>query len=85
METDVISHECGSRFFCRAPGGVMFELNTRADASPKYRDTFDRVRRCGMFRLRLCSARQPCASRALPHHCRFRHRHARLAQTTLFF
>lgn len=40
LETDVISHERGSRFFCRAPGGVIFELNTRADASPKYRDTF---------------------------------------------
>lgn len=41
METDVIDHERGSRFFCRAPGGVMFELNTRADAAPKYRGTFD--------------------------------------------
>jgi catechol 2,3-dioxygenase-like lactoylglutathione lyase family enzyme len=41
METEVISHERGSRFFCRAPGGVMFELNTRADASPEYRATFD--------------------------------------------
>lgn len=41
MESEVISHERGSRFFCRAPGGVMFELNTRADASAAYRDTFD--------------------------------------------
>lgn len=41
METDVISHERGSRFFCRAPGGVMFELNTRDDAAPAYRGTFD--------------------------------------------
>lgn len=41
METAVIDHERGSRFFCRAPGGVMFELNTRADAAPAYRDTFD--------------------------------------------
>lgn len=41
METDVIDRERGSRFFCRAPGGVMFELNTRADAAPEYRDTFD--------------------------------------------
>lgn len=40
METPVISHERGSRFFCRAPGGVMFELNTRDDASPAYRGTF---------------------------------------------
>ena len=41
METEVISHARGSRFFCRAPGGVMFELNTRADASEAYRRTFD--------------------------------------------
>ena len=41
METPVISHERGSRFFCRAPGGVMFELNTRADAAPAYRGSFD--------------------------------------------
>lgn len=41
METEVISHERGSRFFCRAPGGVMFELNTRADAAEAYRGTFD--------------------------------------------
>lgn len=40
METGVIGHARGSRFFCRAPGGVMFELNTRADASPEYRGTF---------------------------------------------
>ncbi len=41
LETGVISHERGSRFFCRAPGGVLFELNTRADATPAYRATFD--------------------------------------------
>ncbi len=41
METGVLDHERGSRFFCRAPGGVMFELNTRADAAPAYRGTFD--------------------------------------------
>ena len=41
METEVISHERGSRFFCRAPGGVMFELNTRADATEAYRASFD--------------------------------------------
>jgi hypothetical protein len=41
METPVIAHERGSRFFCRAPGGVMFELNTRADAAEAYRGTFD--------------------------------------------
>jgi len=41
METDVFNNGRGSRFFCRAPGGVMFELNTRADAAPEYRGTFD--------------------------------------------
>ncbi len=41
METEVINHVRGSRFFCRAPGGVMFELNTRADATPEYRASFD--------------------------------------------
>jgi catechol 2,3-dioxygenase-like lactoylglutathione lyase family enzyme len=41
METAVIHHVRGSRFFCRAPGGVMFELNTRADAAPEFRGTFD--------------------------------------------
>jgi len=41
METDVVSHVRGTRFFCRAPGGVMFEINTRADAAEQYRGTFD--------------------------------------------
>jgi catechol 2,3-dioxygenase-like lactoylglutathione lyase family enzyme len=41
METAVISHPRGSRFFCRAPGGVMFEINTRSDAAEAYRGTFD--------------------------------------------
>ncbi|MFH5253770.1 VOC family protein [Burkholderia semiarida] len=41
METDVFNNGRGSRFFCRAPGGVMFELNTRADAAPEYQGTFD--------------------------------------------
>lgn len=41
METAVFNNGRGSRFFCRAPGGVMFELNTRADASAEYRGTFD--------------------------------------------
>jgi catechol 2,3-dioxygenase-like lactoylglutathione lyase family enzyme len=40
METEVISHARGSRFFCRAPGGVMFEINTRADAAEQFRGTF---------------------------------------------
>lgn len=41
METEVFNNGRGSRFFCHAPGGVMFELNTRADAAPEYRGTFD--------------------------------------------
>ena len=41
METGIFNNGRGSRFFCRAPGGVMFELNTRADASPEYRATFE--------------------------------------------
>ncbi|OXJ08487.1 extradiol dioxygenase [Burkholderia sp. AU6039] len=41
MVTDVFNNGRGSRFFCRAPGGVMFELNTRADAAPAYQGTFD--------------------------------------------
>jgi hypothetical protein len=41
METEVIAHVRGSRFFCRAPGEVMFEINTRADAAEALRGTFD--------------------------------------------
>jgi len=41
METEVIPHVRGSRFFCRAPGGVMFEINTRADAAEAFRGSFD--------------------------------------------
>jgi catechol 2,3-dioxygenase-like lactoylglutathione lyase family enzyme len=41
METGVFNNGRGSRFFCRAPGGVMFELNTRSDAAPEYQGTFD--------------------------------------------
>jgi catechol 2,3-dioxygenase-like lactoylglutathione lyase family enzyme len=41
METEVFNNGRGSRFFCRAPGGVMFELNTRKDAAPEYQGTFD--------------------------------------------
>ena len=32
MQTEVFNKDRGSRFFCRAPGGVSFEINTRADA-----------------------------------------------------
>jgi len=31
METEVFNNSRGSRFFCRAPGGVLIEINTRAD------------------------------------------------------
>ncbi|HZZ10411.1 MAG TPA: VOC family protein [Paraburkholderia sp.] len=31
METGVFNNTRGSRFFCRAPGGVLIEINTRAD------------------------------------------------------
>jgi catechol 2,3-dioxygenase-like lactoylglutathione lyase family enzyme len=31
METEVFNNTRGSRFFCRAPGGVLIEINTRAD------------------------------------------------------
>jgi catechol 2,3-dioxygenase-like lactoylglutathione lyase family enzyme len=41
METGIINTGRGSRFFCRAPGGVMFELNTRVDAKPEFQGTFD--------------------------------------------
>jgi catechol 2,3-dioxygenase-like lactoylglutathione lyase family enzyme len=41
METAVFNNGRGSRFFCRAPGGVMFEINTRRDAAPEYQGTFE--------------------------------------------
>ncbi|BCQ29768.1 VOC family protein (plasmid) [Caballeronia sp. NK8] len=41
METGIFNNGRGSRFFCRAPGGVMFEMNTRSDAAPEYQGTFD--------------------------------------------
>ena len=44
MKTDVFFHDRGSRFFCEAPGGLLFEINTRADASEAYRKTFDSQR-----------------------------------------
>jgi catechol 2,3-dioxygenase-like lactoylglutathione lyase family enzyme len=42
MKTDVFQHERGSRFFCEAPGGLLFEMNTRADAHERYRASFER-------------------------------------------
>jgi len=41
VPTAFFKHFRGSRFFCRAPGGVLFEINTRADAEEAYRGTFD--------------------------------------------
>lgn len=41
IESEIFNNGRGSRFFCRAPGGVMFELNTRADAAEQYRGTFN--------------------------------------------
>jgi catechol 2,3-dioxygenase-like lactoylglutathione lyase family enzyme len=40
METALITHVRGSRFFCWIPGGIMIEINTRADATEEYRQTF---------------------------------------------
>ncbi|WAC74220.1 VOC family protein [Roseateles sp. SL47] len=42
LVTGLISHERGSRFFCRAPGGVMVEINTREDAAAPFRAGFGR-------------------------------------------
>ena len=41
MQTAVFHHPRGSRFFCEAPGGLQFEINTRSDAEDAYRGTFD--------------------------------------------
>jgi catechol 2,3-dioxygenase-like lactoylglutathione lyase family enzyme len=38
--SDLMAHERGSRFFCRVPGGVLVELNTREDAAPPFRAGF---------------------------------------------
>ena len=40
-ETDIFNNDRGSRFFLRAPGGVMVEFNTRSDAAEELRGTFD--------------------------------------------
>jgi len=42
MSTEVFHHARGSRFFCEAPGGLLFEINTRADAEERYRASFER-------------------------------------------
>ena len=41
LKTDVFHHPRGSRFFCEAPGGLLFEINTRSDADTAFRGTFD--------------------------------------------
>ena len=40
LDTAVIRHVRGSRFFSTIPGGVMVEINTREDAAEPYRATF---------------------------------------------
>lgn len=40
-KTEVLKHVRGSRFFCEAPGGVLVEINTRADADEMFRGSFD--------------------------------------------
>jgi catechol 2,3-dioxygenase-like lactoylglutathione lyase family enzyme len=40
MATELFYHERGSRFFCEAPGGLLFEINTRADAAERFRASF---------------------------------------------
>ncbi|MRW93160.1 VOC family protein [Duganella sp. FT80W] len=45
MKTEVFHHERGTRFFCEAPGGLLFEMNTRADAEQRYRASFERQAR----------------------------------------
>lgn len=44
MTSEVFHHPRGSRFFCEAPGGLLFEINTRSDADVEYRATFDSQR-----------------------------------------
>lgn len=45
LRSDVFYHERGTRFFCEAPGGLLFEINTRADARQQYRAGFERQAR----------------------------------------
>lgn len=41
METGLFNNSRGSRFFCRAPGGILIELNTREDLDQeKWRQLF---------------------------------------------
>lgn len=43
FETGVIAHARGSRFFCRIPGGIMVEINTREDAQAAFRKSFGKT------------------------------------------
>ena len=40
IRTPIVRAVRGTRFFCVAPGGLLFEINTRADADAAYRATF---------------------------------------------
>jgi len=40
METGIFNNTRGSRFFCRAPGGVLIEINTREDMQEQWRKLF---------------------------------------------
>ena len=40
----VFNNTRGSRFFCRAPGSVMFEVHTREDIHDKWQGSFDTQR-----------------------------------------
>lgn len=40
MQTKMIKHPRGSRFFCWIPGGFMLEVNTRVDVEERYRPMF---------------------------------------------
>jgi catechol 2,3-dioxygenase-like lactoylglutathione lyase family enzyme len=40
METQLLKHPRGSRFFCWIPGGFLLEVNTRADVAERYRPMF---------------------------------------------
>jgi catechol 2,3-dioxygenase-like lactoylglutathione lyase family enzyme len=40
METAVFNNSRGSRFFCRSPGGVLIEVNTREDKQEQWQKLF---------------------------------------------
>ncbi|WP_144152193.1 VOC family protein [Paraburkholderia sp. BCC1885] len=40
METEVFNNSRGSRFFCRSPGGVLIEINTREDKQEQWQKLF---------------------------------------------